>query len=102
LRYANGDALNLRVYSYHTNVTAPGAVPDWLGKGGPAVPITITVRNVKWTPTSTEVTAITGGVDSNNDTLLDEYEIGSAPSAMSGGRPRSAGTTPSSGSTTHR
>ncbi len=78
LRHANGEALNLRVYSYHTNVANPGAVADWL-----TVPVSITLRDVKWTPTSTEVVAITGGVDFNNDGTPDEYEAGSASSTMS-------------------
>jgi prepilin-type N-terminal cleavage/methylation domain-containing protein len=78
LRSTNADALHLRVYSYHTNVTTPAAVPDWLGKGGAPVPITVTVRNVKWTPASTEIVAITGGVDFDNDTVADDYEAGSA------------------------
>jgi hypothetical protein len=73
LRYKNTDSVNLRVYAYHTNIANPAAVPDWLGKGGSSIPITVVLKNVSWTPNSTDITAITGGVDFDGDSNPDPY-----------------------------
>jgi hypothetical protein len=78
LRYANTDAVRLRVYSYHT---APNAatVPDWLGRNGTATPITITVKGLSWIPAPNAVTAISGGVDFDGNTQPDVYTTIAAP-----------------------
>ncbi|HEU4888520.1 MAG TPA: prepilin-type N-terminal cleavage/methylation domain-containing protein, partial [Thermoanaerobaculia bacterium] len=83
LRYGNGDALKLRVYSYHMNVANPGAVAEWLGKDKAAVPISVVLKNVLWTPSSSGVVAITGGVDFDNDGDPDPYSAANASSTMS-------------------
>ncbi|HEX9983105.1 MAG TPA: prepilin-type N-terminal cleavage/methylation domain-containing protein [Thermoanaerobaculia bacterium] len=74
LRYANTDAVRLRVYSYHTNTAAPNTVPDWLGRNtNTPTPITITLKDILWTPTAGTIQAFTGGVDFNNDGTVDSY-----------------------------
>lgn len=83
LRTGNGDALRLRVYSYHTNVANPGAVAEWLGKDKPAVPVSIVVKGVLWTPAANGVVAIAGGVDFDGDGTPDPYSAASASTTMS-------------------
>ncbi|MFZ2491192.1 MAG: prepilin-type N-terminal cleavage/methylation domain-containing protein [Thermoanaerobaculia bacterium] len=83
LRYGSGDAVNLRVYAYHTNTVDPATVPDWMGKGGTATPITVVLKNVTWTPGSAYVTAITGGVDFSGDGKADSYAAGAATTTAS-------------------
>jgi prepilin-type N-terminal cleavage/methylation domain-containing protein len=83
LRTGNGDALKLRVYSYHTNVANPGAVADWLGKDKTAVPISIVVKNVLWTPSASGVVAISGGVDFDNSGSADPYTVANASTTIS-------------------
>lgn len=75
LKSTNGDALRLRVYAYHTNVASPGAVPEWLGQDSTARPITVVLKGIHWTPTSSGVTAITGGVDFDDDGDADDYAV---------------------------
>jgi prepilin-type N-terminal cleavage/methylation domain-containing protein len=81
LRYKNTDIVNLRVYAYHTNIANPGAVPDWLGKGGVATPITVVLKGVNWTPQPSDITAITGGVDFDGDGSADPYASGNGSNA---------------------
>ena len=73
IHYGNGDAVALRVYSYHTNPANPGAIPDYLGKNTAATPITVILRNVAWNPLAGEITAFTGGVDFDNNGAADPY-----------------------------
>ena len=68
LRAGNGDAVALRVYSYHTNPANPGAVANYL-----TVPITVVLRGISWNPAPGEVAAVTGGVDFNVDGAPDPY-----------------------------
>jgi len=75
LRYDNGDAVNLRVYSYHTSVANAAAVPDWLGRGGADVPISVVLKGIAWTPAPNAITAITGGVDFDGDGANDPYVV---------------------------
>ncbi|HJQ36612.1 MAG TPA: type II secretion system protein, partial [Thermoanaerobaculia bacterium] len=58
LHSGNADGINLRVYSYHTNVANPGTVPDRLAR-----PISVVLRGIQWLPGPGSITAITGGVD---------------------------------------
>jgi prepilin-type N-terminal cleavage/methylation domain-containing protein len=83
LRTGNGDPLKLRVYSYHTNVANPAAVTDWLGKDKAAVPISIVIRNVLWTPSSSGVVAISGGVDFDKSGSADPYTAANASTTNS-------------------
>jgi type II secretory pathway pseudopilin PulG len=83
LRYGNSDALRLRVYSYHTNVANPGAVKEWLGQNSAAVPISVVLKNVIWTPSSSDVVSITGGVDFDNNGTVDPYSAANASTTMS-------------------
>lgn len=84
LRYRNSDAVNLRVYAYHDNLANPAAVPDWLGKGTAIPPpITVVLKNINWTPGSSDVTAITGGVDFDNNGSPDPYSAGPASTTIS-------------------
>jgi type II secretory pathway pseudopilin PulG len=78
LTYGNGDELKLRVYSYHNNIASPGGVAEWLGRNGTALPITVIIRNVLWTPAASGVVAITGGVDFDNNGAPDQYVAGNA------------------------
>ena len=78
LRYTNADPVNLRVYSYHTNVASPGAVANWL-----TVPITVTLKNINWTPAPGAIAAITGGVDFDANGANDAYAIESASQTIS-------------------
>lgn len=49
IRYPTATAVKLRVYSYRTDPTASGSTNiDWLGQGGTAAPITITLKNISW------------------------------------------------------
>lgn len=73
LHYGNSDAVSLRVYSYHNNVTNPNAVAPWLNQ-----PITITLRNIVWSPVAGDVVSITGGVDFNNNGSPDQYAVQNA------------------------
>lgn len=73
LRYTNTDAIALRVYSYHTNLANPGAVPEWLGRGSGPTPITVTLKNVRYSPSPNDVAAITGGVDFDGNGSPDDY-----------------------------
>jgi hypothetical protein len=57
LRYTNSDALNLRVYSYHTNIASPGSVADTLN-----VPITVRLKNIRYTASPNDVVSISGGI----------------------------------------
>jgi prepilin-type N-terminal cleavage/methylation domain-containing protein len=84
LHYGNGDPLKLRVYSYHMNVASPGSVAEWLGKDKSAVPITIVVKNVTWTPAANGVVAISGGVDFDNNGSPDDYSSANASATVSG------------------
>ncbi|HEX6641481.1 MAG TPA: prepilin-type N-terminal cleavage/methylation domain-containing protein [Thermoanaerobaculia bacterium] len=84
LHTGNGDELKLRVYSYHTNVADPASVSDWLGEGKAALPITIVLKNVLWTPAASGVVAITGGVDFDNNGANDPYAVANASSTISG------------------
>ena len=83
LRYTNSDAVNLRVYSYHTNVASPASVPNWLGRGGTDTPISVVLKNINWTPSPGAITAITGGVDFNGNGADDPYAVQSASSTPS-------------------
>ncbi len=69
LTYGNAEAVKLRVYSYHTNVGNPGAVPDWMDQ-----PITITLKDIVWNPVASDIVSITGGVDFDDDGDADEYD----------------------------
>lgn len=82
LRYQNTDDLNLRVYAYGSNGSA-AALPDWLGKGTSATPITVVLKNIQWTPNSSNITAITGGVDFDNDGKPDPYSAGPGSTTFS-------------------
>jgi hypothetical protein len=73
LHYGNGDSVALRVYSYHNNVANPGALPAWMDQ-----PITITLKNLVWTPVPGDVASITGGVDFTGDGNPDVYSSASA------------------------
>jgi hypothetical protein len=84
LHYGNADNVFLRVYSYHTAAN-PALAPDWLGKGGPAVPITVTIKGIAFNPGLNSVVSVTGGVDFNNDGILDRYAAQVAPNAPSTG-----------------
>jgi hypothetical protein len=46
----------------------PGAVPEWMNE-----PITITLKNIVWSPAPSEVLSISGGVDFNGDGNPDTY-----------------------------
>jgi len=83
IRYTNSDAVNLRVYSYHTNVANPDAVPEWLGEGSTDVPISIVLKGINWTPPPGAITAITGGVDFDDDGEDDSYAVQSAATTSS-------------------
>lgn len=83
LRTGNADALKLRVYSYHNNVASPGSVPEWLGKDKAAVPITVVLKKITWTPASNGVVAISGGVDFDNNSKADAYTSANAATTMS-------------------
>lgn len=78
IRYTNADPLNLRVYSYHTNVASPDSVANWL-----TVPITIVLKNVNWTPSPSNIISITGGVDFDDDGNDDPYAVESASTSVS-------------------
>ena len=52
LRYTNSDALRLRVYSYGT-----GTVPNTLN-----VPVTVTLKNIRYTASPNDVASISGGI----------------------------------------
>jgi type II secretory pathway pseudopilin PulG len=78
LAYTNGDELKLRVYAYHNKVTSPGTIAEWLGRNGTAVPITVIIRNVLWTPAASGVVAISGGVDFDNNGAADKYTVANA------------------------
>jgi type II secretory pathway pseudopilin PulG len=84
LHYGNGDALKLRVYSYHMNVASPASVPEWLGKDKTALPISIVLKNVLWTPAANGVVAVSGGVDFDNNGSPDYYTAANAPATSSG------------------
>ncbi|MGZ5472514.1 MAG: type IV pilus modification PilV family protein [Thermoanaerobaculia bacterium] len=58
LTYANDKPLTLRVYSYHTNVIDLDAAAAVLSK-----PITIRLKGISWSPVSSNIQAITGGID---------------------------------------
>jgi type II secretory pathway pseudopilin PulG len=73
LRYTNSDPLALRVYSYHTNLASPASVPDWLGRGTSATPITVTLKNIRYSPGPNDVAAIPGGVDFDGNGSPDNY-----------------------------
>jgi len=73
LHYNNGNALALRVYSYHTNPASPAAVADFLGRNTVATPIVVTLRNINWNPAPGEVAAITGGIDFDANGTPDPY-----------------------------
>ena len=73
LHTGNSDAINLRVYSYHTNVPTPGAVAEWMNQ-----PITIVLKNIVWAPVPGNVVAISGGVDFNGNGSPDTYATVSA------------------------
>lgn len=68
ITYGNSDAIKLRVYSYHNNVTDPTSVPDKLN-----VPISIVLKGITWTPLSGEVVAINGGIDLDGNGTTDNY-----------------------------
>lgn len=69
IRYQNTDVVNLRVYAYSSGA----ATSDWLGKDGTAVPTTVVLKGIDWTPNPTDITAITGGVDFDGDGKPDPY-----------------------------
>lgn len=73
LHYGDNDPVALRVYSYHTNVANPGAVPPWMGQQ-----ITITLKNLVWAAVPGDVVAISGGVDFNADGAADAYKAQAA------------------------
>jgi len=79
MRYTNADKVNLRVYTYQSG----GAVPDWLGKGGASLPVTVVLKDIKWSPNSSDITAITGGVDFDGDGKADPYAAGDASNTSS-------------------
>ncbi|HYC58922.1 MAG TPA: prepilin-type N-terminal cleavage/methylation domain-containing protein [Thermoanaerobaculia bacterium] len=83
LRYGNDDALRLRVYSYHTNVANPGVIAEWLGQNHSALPISIVLKDVLWTPAANGVVAVSGGVDFDGNGAIDTYSVadGSATSS---------------------
>jgi len=57
LRYTNGDALRLRVYSYHNNSNSPGSVPNTLN-----VPVTVTLKGIQYSASPLDVASISGGI----------------------------------------
>jgi hypothetical protein len=59
-------------------VAAPNTVAEWLGRNGAAVPITIVLRNIVWTPAAGGVVAVTGGVDFDGDGNADSYAAADA------------------------
>lgn len=80
IAYTNNDAVRLRVYSYHNNTADAGSVADKLAR-----PITITLKDVQWTPSAADaVVAIAGGIDSDGDGTRESYtreNAGTTPSA---------------------
>lgn len=68
MTYDNGDAIRLRVYTYHNNVADPGSVPDEMPE-----PVSIVIRGLQWSATGGAVTAIRGGTDLDNDGTADPY-----------------------------
>ncbi|HVR40751.1 MAG TPA: type II secretion system protein, partial [Thermoanaerobaculia bacterium] len=84
LVYSNGDPVKLRVYAYHTRPSNPGSIPDWLGKGAGLTPITITLKDIQWTPLAPAIQSVSGGVDQNNDTKPDNYAFQQASITPSG------------------
>jgi prepilin-type N-terminal cleavage/methylation domain-containing protein len=68
IAYANTDPLTLRVYSYHNNVANPSGVPDKMH-----VPITVTIKDLNWTPAPGDIVAINGGIDLDGDGTTDSY-----------------------------
>lgn len=73
LTYGNAEDVSLRVYSHHANPSAPGTVPDWLGKDSSPTAITVTLKGIQWMPPLGSITAISGGVDFDDDTSPDPY-----------------------------
>lgn len=84
IRYTNGDAVRLRVYGYHTNIASPGGVPEWLGRGGAATPITLTLRDIQWNPSPAAIQSMVGGVDQDGDGSPDPYALQQASIIASG------------------
>ena len=68
IHYGNGDGIRLRVYSYHTNVANPGSVPNRLTR-----PISIVLRDIRWTPDFAAITRIAGGIDADGNGSPDPY-----------------------------
>lgn len=86
LRYTNADDVTLRVYSYHTRTSSPGAVADWLGMNGAPQPITVTIKGIAYTPSPLAVQAVGGGVDQDGDGNPDPYARVTAPMTSSPAR----------------
>jgi hypothetical protein len=91
LRYAAGSTnVKLRVYSYRMDpdVGGSGNDRDWLGQGHSAVPITVILKGVDWTPTSGsgDIVAITGGTDQDGLPGADAYGELFATDVPSGNR----------------
>lgn len=84
LRYTNGDDVVLRVYSYHTRPSNAVAVADWLGKGGAAVPITVTIKGLAFNASPLSVQAISGGVDQDGNGNPDLYARATATMTAAG------------------
>ncbi|HWW60138.1 MAG TPA: type II secretion system protein, partial [Thermoanaerobaculia bacterium] len=84
IRTTNGDPLRLRVYGYHTNTANPAAVPEWMGRGGAATPIAITLRGVQWTPSPAAIQSLVGGVDQDGNGAPDPYALQQASIIASG------------------
>ena len=72
LRYTNANDVRLRVYSYH-NAGNAAAVPDWLGRGTSATPISVVIKGLAWLPPIGAVEAIGGGVDADGNGAADPY-----------------------------
>lgn len=82
LHYDNAAGVNLRVYSYHTNVAQPEAVAPWLSQ-----PISITLENVVWNPVPGDIQAMPGGVDFDGDGNLDNNRYDGWKSAPANPQP---------------
>jgi hypothetical protein len=79
LRYRENEGINLRVYSYKLRpaVAVPGNPNPWLSRE-----ITITLRNLNWTPAAGDIQRIVGGTDQDLLPGADVYVRQNAPSAL--------------------
>ncbi|HYI11420.1 MAG TPA: prepilin-type N-terminal cleavage/methylation domain-containing protein [Thermoanaerobaculia bacterium] len=69
ITYNNGDAVRLRVYSYHNNLVDAATVPDKL-----TVPISIVLEDIQWIPSAANaIVAVAGGIDLDGNGVRDSY-----------------------------